>query len=74
MLVLSVKCSSVALRLLFEGRVVDWRVRSGMVLVSKMARIEVGEDVERTLVSKEKLFIWYRERPAPWVGSEGSPG
>ena len=71
-MVFAVKRCRVARRLLFEGRVVDWRVRSGIVLVSKVACIEVGEDVERTLVSTEWVLIWYRERPAPWV--EGSPG
>src|SRR5215217_2757902 len=69
-----VKSWRVARRLLLEGRVVDWRARSGMVLVSKIACIEVGEDVERTMVLRDRLLIWYRERPAPWVGTEGSPG
>ena len=49
-MVVAVKRSRVARRLLFEGRVDDWRVRSGRVLVSNVACIEVGEDVERTLV------------------------
>jgi hypothetical protein len=35
--VFAVKCSSVALRLVFEGRVVAWRERSGMAVVSKVA-------------------------------------
>ena len=71
-MVVAVKRSRVARRLLFEGRVVDWRVRSGRILVSKVACIEVGEDVEMTLVSREWPLIWYRERPAPWTtGSSG---
>jgi hypothetical protein len=58
--------------LLLEGRVVDWRARSGRRSVSKVACMEVGEDAERTLVCRERFWIWYRERPAPWVaGSSG---
>ncbi len=58
--------------MLFEGRVDDWRARSGRILVSKAACMEVGEDAERTLVCRELFLIWYRERPAPWVaGSSG---
>ena len=49
-------CAEVA----FRGRVDDWRVRSGRVLVSNVACIEVGEDVERTLVCMEWFLIWYR--------------
>jgi hypothetical protein len=71
-LAIAVKRSRVERRLLFEGRVVDWRVRSGRTLVSKVACIEVGEEVERTLVFRERPLIWYRERPAPWT--TGSPG
>ena len=54
---IAVKRSRVERRLLFEGRVVDWRVRSGRILVSKVACIEVGEDVESTLVSREWTLI-----------------
>ena len=57
-MVAAVKRSRVARRLLFEGRVVDWRVRSGRIVVSKVACIEVGEDVERTLVTREWPLIW----------------
>ena len=71
---LAVKYSSVALRLVFEGRVVAWRERSGMALVSKVACMAVGEEVERTLVSSERFLIWYRERPAPWGAKVGSSG
>lgn len=71
-MVVAVKRWRVARRLLCEGRVVDWRARSGRTLVSKVACMEVGEDVERTLVSREWPLIWYRERPAPWT--TGSPG
>ena len=68
---LAEKCSSVALRLVFEGRVVAWRERSRMALVSKVACIAVGEEAERTLVSRESFLIWYRERPAPWGAKVG---
>ena len=57
-MVVAVKRLRVERRLLFEGRVVDWRARSGRILVSKVACIEVGEDVESTLVCREWTLIW----------------
>ena len=48
----------VALRFVLEVRVVDWRVRSGRVVVSKVACTEVGADVERTLVFRDLALIW----------------
>ena len=57
-MVVSVKRSRVERRLLLEWRVVDWRERSGIALVSKMACIEVGEDARRTRVATERFLIW----------------
>ena len=48
----------VALRCVFEGRVSDWRARSGRLLVSKVARMAVGFDGERTAVVIDLAFIW----------------
>ena len=57
-LVVWVKCSRVALRFVLEVRVVDWRVRSGRVMVSKVACMEVGADAERTLVFRDLALMW----------------
>ena len=48
-LVASAKLWRVARRLVLEGRVADWRARSGRVLVSKVACMAVGFEAERTL-------------------------
>lgn len=56
-LVESAKLWRVALRLVFEGRVVDWRVRSGRVLVSKVVCMDVGFEAERTLVSRDLVLM-----------------
>ena len=56
-MVAAVKRSRVARRLLFEGLVADWRVRSGRISVSKVAFMEVGEDVDRTVVCREWFLI-----------------
>ena len=48
----------VALRLVLEGRVVDWRARSGRVEVSKVVCMDVGFEAERTLVARDLVLMW----------------
>ena len=48
----------VALRLVLEGRVVDWRARSGRVEVSKVVCMDVGFEAERTLVARDLVLRW----------------
>ena len=52
------KSRRVALRFVLEGRVADWRARSGRALVSKVACIEVGFEAERIFVVRDLAFIW----------------
>jgi hypothetical protein len=51
------KAWRVALRFVLEGRVADWRVRSGRACVSKMACMDVGFEAERTLVLRDLVLI-----------------
>lgn len=56
--VVRAKASAVARRLVLEGRVRDWRVRSGRRRVSKVARTEVGDEARTTSAERAAWRTW----------------
>lgn len=52
------KALAVARRLVFEVLAVDWRVRSGIFLVSRVTRMAVGEAWLARPASWARVFTW----------------